>query len=174
MRRRLMKGSLIAAVLCLLAGGLLAQESRRFRPIPIFEKTTAAGLPEHLPPLPTRELVEAAAHRIAESYATDDLMTYLAEDFPNKDQLMDTIRRTQARATGIRLFVESIESVQIGPWQMAAHDTSNGRGTVTIQSVCMADVRTRLTFDRTTTGERVVHDVGRAQWMVRFSREVTR
>ena len=127
-----------------------------------------------MPPLPTRKLVEAATRRIAERYATDDLAPLLAEDFPNKAELMDNLRRIQVDATSIRLFVESIESVQIGPWQAAAVDTPDGTDTMTIESICTADVRTRLTFDTTTGGQRIVRDVGRAQWMVRFRQEVVR
>jgi len=148
----------------------LAQESRRLRRIPVPSPAPATALPDGtLPALPDRDDVEAAVRRIAASYAGEKLADVLAGDFPNREEVLDTLRRLGQQATSIELLVESVESVRIGPWQPVAADSGESR---TVASVCLADVRTRLAFDDPADGQRTVRPVGRGQWQVRFTAEV--
>jgi len=164
----------VALAVCaasVVAALVLAQESRRIRRIPV-PATPAAGAAlnaGNLPELPDSDQVEAAVRQIASSYGSERLADFLAQDFPNREEVLDTLRRVGQQATSIELYIESVEGVQIGPWQRAGDPAG---GAQPIASVCVADVRTRLAFDDPTTGQRTVRPVGRGQWQVRFTAEL--
>jgi len=155
-----------------------AQESRRIRRIPV--PPTAVPAPavkieaDRLPPPPSRSEVEGAVQKVAEAYGHSELEKMLARDFPNREELLDALRRIQNRATDIRLYVESVERVEVGAWQVAEGADPAAEGQIPVYSTCVVDVRTRLTFDDPDTGERIVRDVGRAQWMLRFGGRTVR
>ena len=160
-------------------GALLAQESRRLKRI----ERPAAQAPLYQGPaipLPTREQCEAAVRRIADDYGPGGLERHLADEFPYREELLDELEKVALYATRIELDVESIESVKLEPWRLAVAEPGGaseppasdggmeeGEG-VTLFSDCIADVRTRLSFDDPDTGSRTVRDVGRAQWRLRF------
>lgn len=167
-----------AAVAICLTLPLFGQESRRFNRIPIHKKpapeqpSVLSLSPQQLPPLPSRTEVETAVQDLAQSYATENLRELLADEFPNKEELLDTLRTVQQDAATIQLDVESIEVVQVGPWQEAAAEPQGDFVSITLHSTAVVDVRTRLSFDDLRTGMRVVRDVGHGEWQVRFSAKV--
>ena len=154
------------------------QESRRIRRIPVPPTPVEADAVKiedgRLPPLPSRSEVENAVQQVAEAYGHADLEVLLARDFPNRGELLDSLRRIQDRATDIRLYVESLERVEIGAWQVAEGTDPTTKGRLPLHSTCVVDVRTRLTYDDPYSGEQVVRDVGRAQWMLRFDGKTVR
>jgi hypothetical protein len=155
-----------------------AQESRRIRRIPVPPTAVPAEAPEieasRLPPLPSRPEVENAVRQVAKAYGHSELEGLLARDFPNREELLDALRRVQDRATDIRLHVESVERIEVGPWQAPEGTDPVAEGQVPLHSTCVVDVRTRLTYDDPDTGDRIVRDVGRAQWMLRFEGRTVR
>jgi hypothetical protein len=155
-----------------------AQESRRIRRIPVPPTAVPADAAkveaERLPPPPSRPEVENAARQVADAYGHSELERMLARDFPNREELLDALRRIQNRATDIRLYVESVERVEIGAWQVAEGADPKAEGQIPLRSTCVVDVRTRLTYDDPDTGQRVVRDVGRAQWVLRFEGRTVR
>lgn len=165
------------AVACVAASGW-TQESRRIRRIPV--PPTAVPVPaveieaDRLPPPPSRSEIENAVQKVAEAYGHSELEKMLARDFPNREELLDALRRIQDRATDIRLYVESVERVEVGAWQVAEGVDPTARGQIPLHSTCVVDVRTRLTYDDPDTGERIVRDVGRGQWMLRFEGKTVR
>lgn len=165
------------AVACVAAIGW-TQESRRIRRIPVPPTAVPAQAADidadRLPPLPSRPEVENAVQQVAAAYGHSELEKMLARDFPNREELLDALRRIQDRATDIRLFVESVERVDVGAWQVAEGADPKVEGQVPLHSTCVVDVRTRLTYDDPDTGERIVRDVGRAQWMLRFEGRTVR
>jgi len=158
-------------VALLMAAALSGQETRTIRRIdrpaaraPLYEGP--AG------PLPTRESCEAAVRGIAEDYGPGGLERWLGPDFPNREEVLDLLERVALYATRIELTVESIESVKIEPWRVAEEAGKTPDGGALIFSECVADVRTRISFDDPATGRKTVRDVGRAQWRLRYDHEV--
>jgi hypothetical protein len=152
---------------------LAAQETRQIRRIPRPE-VTGQAYDGPAPPLPTREECERAVRRIAADYGPGGLEQHLAAEFPYREEVLDLLEKVALYATRIELQVESIESVRVEPWRLlpaAAGDAAAQPGRVLV-SDCLADVRTRLTFDDPSTGIRTVRDVGRAQWRLRFRTHV--
>jgi hypothetical protein len=144
------------------------QETRRLRRI---ERPAPAAPLYQGPalPLPTREQCEAAVRRIAADYGPGGLEPHLAPEFPYREELLDVLERVALVATRIELRVESVESVEIEPWRLTPRGPAGaGEGEREVFSDCLADVRTRLSFDDPETARRIVRDVGRAQWRVRF------
>jgi len=162
MTRTLRAGRWCIVGLCAFLAGatvLSAQETRRLGRIqrPKAEAPLYTGRPL---PLPTREACEQAVRAIASDYRPGGLDRHLADEFPYRQELLDLLSKAAVYATRIELAVESIESVRVDPWRVGAGKK--------LTSDCLADVRTRLTFDDPSTGIRTVRDVGRAQWRVRF------
>ena len=155
-----------------------AQESRRIRRIPVPPPAVPAEAgeiePARLPPLPSRSEVENAVQQVAGAYGHSTLEGLLVRDFPNREELLDSLRRIQNRATDIRLYVESVERVEVGAWQVAEGADPAAEGQIPVYSTCVVDVRTRLTYDDPDTGERIVRDVGRAQWRLQFAGRTVR
>jgi hypothetical protein len=169
MTRAARAGRWIIFGLCALTAGataLRAQEARQLGRIqrPKAEAPLYTGRPLALP---TREACEQAVRTIAGDYRPGGLDRHLADEFLYRQELLDLLAKVAVYATRIELRVESIESVRVDPWRVAP-----GRKTLT--SDCLADVRTRLTFDDPSTGIRTVRDVGRAQWRVRFYADAPR
>jgi hypothetical protein len=167
MRRKVL--IVLFSVACVAVTGW-TQESRRIRriPVPTPIPADAGQIEATLPALPRRAEVENAVREVAKAYGHSELERLLANQFPNREELLDALRRIQDRATDIRLFVESLERVEIGAWQVAEGTDPAAKGQIPLHSTCIAVVRTRLTYTDSDTGDRVVRDVGRAQWMLRF------
>jgi len=169
-----MRRSALVLVLVAVLGFAIVwgQETRRIRRIPVPPTPVAADAEKieeaRLPPAPSRSEVENAVQQVAEAYGHADLEVLLARDFPNRGELLDSLRRIQDRATDIRLYVESLERMDIGAWRVAEGADPKANGLLPLHSTCVVDVRTRLTYDDPDTGERIVRNVGRAQWMLRF------
>ena len=124
----------------------------------------ALEIPEHLHShLPTREACEAAVRRIARSYGTPQLHRELHEQFPNRYEALDALDRINVRVTDVRLDIESIEAVRIVPVGV-----DGGDGAQSVIADCVADVRTRLSYQDAATGDRTVRPAGRASWRIRF------
>jgi len=135
-----------AAVLALLAEAAMAQ-GRTVRKIKGAEKTAASTV--------TPEQCTAAVHQIAGRWGSEGLRDALHPDFPNRAELIDSIRRSTLRSSNVALSVEAITGTRL----VAAKDGSTD---------CIADVSTRLQFDDPATGQRQTGQVGRAQWRIRF------
>jgi hypothetical protein len=174
-RAQCVRWSFLLLLVCWAAGpALVAQETRQIRRIP---RPEAAAPPYEgpAPPLPTRDECERAVRRIAADYGPGGLEQHLAPEFPYREEVLDLLEKVALYATRIELQVESIESVRVEPWRQlppAAGDATPRPGRV-LAADCLADVRTRLTFDDPATGKRTVRDVGRAQWRLRFRARVT-
>ena len=173
-----MRRSALVLVFLVVFGSAIVwgQESRRIRRLPVPPTPVAADAVKiedgRLPPAPSRPEIENAVQQVAKAYGHADLEVLLASDFPNRGELLDSLRRIQDRATDIRLYVESLERVEIGAWQGAATERQGDGSIMTLYSTCLVDVRTRLSFDDPDTGDRIVRDVGRGEWQIRFSAQV--
>ena len=162
---------LLAAVATMTTSPAYANQAREFEKIEVPEEqegeTTRA--PEEIAPsLPTDQACEEAVRAIAGAYEPGRLEEYLHEEFPNRSELLDALRRADLRVTNIELFVESVEGTRILPWQIVEEESTDQGTRYHLASDCVADVRTRLVFEDPETGERTVRDVGRAEWRVRF------
>lgn len=116
--------------------------------------------------LPTSQQCEEVVRRIAAAYGDVEIEEYLHQDFPNRTEFLDALRRSTLEATNVQLHVEVVEGTRFTPLeQISTHD----RGDLVVTD-CIADVRTRLMFDDPESGERIVRDPGRGQWRIRFSR----
>lgn len=104
----------------------------------------------------TPEQCREAVHKIAGAWGSESLRLALHPDFPNRSELMDSVRRSTLRGTNVVLSVEAVEGTRFTP-------SKDGRSTD-----CIADISTRLQFDDPATGERRSANVGRAQWRIRF------
>lgn len=113
-----MKRILAAAFCCIVtlvvSTGVLAQ-GRRIRKIerPVATAATTA-------PLPTDEQCRAAVFEVARRYSPREIATVLHPEFPNRDSLIDAMRRADLRVTNMRLEIESIESTKLLPWSEPA------------------------------------------------------
>jgi hypothetical protein len=146
-----------------------AQESRQIRRI---QRPEASAQPYDgpAPSLPTRKECERAVRQIASDYGPGGLEQHLAPEFPYREEVLDALDKVALYATRIELVVESVESVRVEPWRLlppSGADATAQPGRV-LAADCLADVRTRLTFDDPATGQRTVRDVGRAQWRLRI------
>ena len=122
-------------------------------------------------PLPSREACEQSVRKVAAAYRPGrTLGSWLAADFPNREELLDALERAAPHATRVTLEVESIESAKIEPWRLDARKSKPGEQHIVVN--CVADVRTRLSYDDPASGQRVVRDVGRAQWVLRYEQVV--
>lgn len=125
------------------------------RPIKKFYKNE-----ESLPSPLDRAYCENTVYRIAESYGNNELEDYLASDFPNADEVIDTLNRVAFKVTDIELSIQAIQSIHTTPWT----ETKLRDGTTHLQSQCIVDLRTRLSFDDQTTGKRIIRSVGQTKW----------
>lgn len=147
MRRKL--ASLLAAILAVLLAQAVMAQGRTVRKIREAEKkaaSTSAVAPEQC---------TAAVHQIARSWGSENLQKALHPEFPNRGELMDSIRRSTLRSSNVTLSVEAVTGTRL----VAAKDGATD---------CIADVSTRLQFDDPATGRRQTGEVGRAQWRIRF------
>jgi hypothetical protein len=170
-RRRIRLRLLVVATiaLCLPVAPADAQQGRRLRRIE--RPATRGPLYAGDVPLPTRASCERAVRRIAAAYRPGgELGPWLAPDFPNREELLAALERVALHATQVRLEIESIESIRVEPWRV---DEAKSKPRLRhLVAECVADVRTRLSFDDPATGRRAVRSVGRAQWRLRYEREV--
>lgn len=143
--------ALLAALLVTgLLESLLAQ-GRTVRKIKVPEKPKSGA--STISPEQCRE----AVHKIARAWGGESLRRALHTQFPNRSELIDSVRRATLRGTNVALSVEAVEGVRFTP-------SKDGRSTE-----CIADVSTRLQFDDPATGQRQSGDVGRAQWRISFA-----
>ncbi|HSN67930.1 MAG TPA: hypothetical protein VLV48_01710 [Thermoanaerobaculia bacterium] len=160
---------LVALLAAALAGALpVSAQARRIKkiekpPAPAAPTPATPATPAPAAPAPAIDPAVAApcreaVGRIAASYGPD-MGAMLHREFPNREHFLDELRRADLRATRLALIVESIESIRVEP---SAEDSG-------VESIdCIADVRTRLTWDDPDTGERTVEEPGRAEWRIRL------
>lgn len=140
--------ALFVLLACFVAPAVMAQ-GRTVRKIKGAEKTVSGASAI------TPEQCTAAVHQIAGRWGSDRLGEALHPEFPNRGELMDSIRRSTLRSSNVVLSVEAVTGTRM----VAAKDGSTD---------CIADVSTRLQFDDPTTGRRQTGEIGRAQWRIRF------
>lgn len=128
-----------------------ARSLKKIRPNP------PAAAPDATPSPMQAESCIQAVHQIAAAWSQARIDEVLHEDFPNRDELIDTIRRETVGVTNVTLTVEAVTSTSFTP----AREVKGRRVTD-----CIADVVTRLLFDDPETGERVRREPGRAQWRI--------
>jgi hypothetical protein len=116
--------------------------------------------------LPTPQQCEQVVRIIAAAYGDVEIEEHLHRDFPYRSEFLDALKRTSLSATNVELYVEAVENTSFTPVE-EIRDAQQGPIFITD---CIADVRTRVTFDDPQTGERVTRDPGRGQWRIRFSR----
>jgi hypothetical protein len=110
---------------------------------------------------PTAAACEAAARRIAAAYGSDDLRALLHERFPNRDEVLAALSRSDLHVSRLELGVESLGKVDLEPWRRAGEEAAT--------SDCRIDLGTVLSFDDLGTGERRAL-AGRHRWRIRFTR----
>jgi hypothetical protein len=126
MNRSLYRAGALVSVVLLLAVSLLAQ-GRKLKKI---EKPASATQPVSVVPLPSDEQCRAAVYEVALRYGPREIENVLHPDFPNREELIDAIRRADLRVTNVRLEVESIESTKLEPWQPASADDQRASAAV--------------------------------------------
>jgi hypothetical protein len=132
-------------------------QARKLNPIEKPKEGRAAT--GELPPLPSPGVCQQFVQRAVRAWGKPELTDILDPSFPNRGELLDAIARATVRASNLELRLESIENTRYTPWQQA------GNG---IATDCIADVRTRVTFDDPATGQRTVRNPSRSEWRVRF------
>ena len=153
-------------------GDSLAQ-ARKIKRISAVETEETTPVPEGIaPPLPEQRDCEAMTRQIAAAYGSADMQRFLAEDFPNKSELLDSLSRADMRVTNIGLRIDAVESIRIQPWHLLEQERRGERIVYTIASDCVIDLRLRAVFD-TSSGDRTVTDPRSDEWRVRLITTVT-
>ena len=141
------------------------------------EVDVAFGLEGRFEGTPGRPVHRSGSKRIANGPLGGGLVldertgvngTRFAGEAAGNDAVPSGHRPGHERASGKVGFVESVERIEIRGWQLPEGADAEAEGQIPLHSTCVVDVRTRLTYDDPDTGERIVRDVGRAQWMLRF------
>jgi hypothetical protein len=108
----------------------------------------------------SRETCVAAVHRIAAAWGEGRVDEVLHPEFPNRMEVVASLRQASVAAPNRRLSVEAVPATR-----STAVETRGGERV----AECVADVVTRVSYDDPETGLRVQKDEGRAQWRILFA-----
>jgi len=161
----------IVACAALAAGSATAQEMRQYNRIPTQSTDTKAmgfAIPAGAREAATKHavdtaIVEAAVRELAAAWNTPALRALLANSFPQKDQLVDTLARVPRDA---RLRVVAVQAVNtLNQWE-----ESLGDGRWQPVSRVSATVRTQIEYNDPRTGFQRLDGTNELVLVVRFPR----
>ncbi len=154
----------------------LAARATQGRTLKRIKTVESAELPDEVAAiaadLPERQQCVDAAYDIAAAYGAD-VESVLHEDFPNRAEFINALQRSALRVSSLELAVESVEAARIQPWQLLGSEEGDDNTVYTLVSDCIVDIRMRVVFDGSTSGQRAVSDVVRGEWRIRFTSEAT-